>query len=148
MQNDLDPKGFEAALGCYSEGGCSGLDERERREVVTDIIEAYLSAVPNGEGNALAWLHRPTGNVFKDGECQKLIEIWQRQFKDIPADEISADFIPLYAASLSQARVRVTDEMVERFAAELWKLDDAYARSIPHSKIRSALEAALPGDTL
>lgn len=40
----IDPKAFEAALGCYSEGGCSGLDERERREVVTDIVTAYLDA--------------------------------------------------------------------------------------------------------
>lgn len=42
---ELNEKGLEAAVPCYSEGGCSGLDERERREVVTDIIHAYLSAL-------------------------------------------------------------------------------------------------------
>lgn len=36
----------ERGLACYSEGGCSGLDERERREVVTDIITAALSVKP------------------------------------------------------------------------------------------------------
>lgn len=37
---------IEAGLSCYSEGGCMGLDDRERREVVTGIITA---------ANAAAW---------------------------------------------------------------------------------------------
>lgn len=36
----------EAGLAEYSEGGCMGLDDRERREVVTAIIEAAVTAVP------------------------------------------------------------------------------------------------------
>lgn len=32
----------ERGLSAYSEGGCMGLDERERREVVTDILLAAL----------------------------------------------------------------------------------------------------------
>lgn len=47
MTAPLDEKAIEIALGCYSEGGCAGLDERERREVVTDIISAYLAASPS-----------------------------------------------------------------------------------------------------
>jgi len=37
---------IEAGLARYSEGGCSGLDDRERREVVADIIEAAMSSAP------------------------------------------------------------------------------------------------------
>lgn len=36
----------EAALPSYSEGGCSGLDEQERREVVRDILEAGFALLP------------------------------------------------------------------------------------------------------
>lgn len=38
-------RALEVALGCYSEGGCSGLAEYERREVVASIIDAYVSAL-------------------------------------------------------------------------------------------------------
>lgn len=55
MSGELDEKAIEIALGCYSEGGCSGLDERERREVVTDIISAYLAASPSMEMEVVAW---------------------------------------------------------------------------------------------
>lgn len=41
-----------------------------------------------------AWLHKPTGNVFKDGEYQSLIEIWFKQFTNISEAEMKADFIP------------------------------------------------------
>lgn len=41
----LNERALDAAIGCYSEGGCSGLDERERREVVSDIVAAYVSAL-------------------------------------------------------------------------------------------------------
>lgn len=35
---------IEAALQYYSEGGCMGLSDRERREVVEAIIDAYEAA--------------------------------------------------------------------------------------------------------
>lgn len=57
---------------------------------------AGLSAKP------VAWLHEPTGNVFKDGECQSLIKAWQKQFADtMSPEEIAADFVPLVRAALS-----------------------------------------------
>lgn len=36
----------EAGLQHYSEGGCSGLDENERREVVESILNAAFAAMP------------------------------------------------------------------------------------------------------
>lgn len=64
-----------------------------------------------------AWLHKPTGNVFKDGEYQSLIEIWFKQFTNISEAEMKADFIPLYASPpIEPAGVTITDEMVERAA--------------------------------
>lgn len=46
----LDEKGLADALACYSEGGCMGLNEHERLEVVDGIIRAYLSAVGQKAG--------------------------------------------------------------------------------------------------
>ena len=36
----------DAGLAEYSEGGCMGLDQNERREVVTSILTAALQAKP------------------------------------------------------------------------------------------------------
>lgn len=65
-------------------------------------------------GNPIAWLHEPTGNVFKDGECQALIKVWQKQFAvSIPAEEIAADFVPLGRADAS------SQAEIERLSAAL-----------------------------
>jgi hypothetical protein len=56
----------------------------------------------------IAWLHQPTGNVFKDGECQALIKSWQKQFVGVlTPEEIEADFVPLVVSDQSEiARLR------------------------------------------
>ncbi|MGP2493324.1 DUF551 domain-containing protein [Mesorhizobium sp. PUT5] len=69
---ELDERALEAALGCYSEGGCSGLAEHERREVVASIIEAYLSALPASGG----W--QPIETAPKDGTK---IQVWEAGYE-------------------------------------------------------------------
>ena len=43
----------DAGLAEYAEGGCMGLDDRERREVVTAIIEAAAAALSSAEEKAV-----------------------------------------------------------------------------------------------
>lgn len=47
--NTITDEMVEAGLAHYAEGGCSGLDADERREVVTSIIFAALAAAPKAE---------------------------------------------------------------------------------------------------
>jgi hypothetical protein len=52
----------EAGLAQYSEGGCMGLDEGERREVVVAILEAAALAVQTQQGvevKKLEWREEP-----------------------------------------------------------------------------------------
>lgn len=51
VTNDM----IERGLACYSEGGCSGLDEAERREVVSSILEAALSGTREAV-EPVAWI--------------------------------------------------------------------------------------------
>jgi hypothetical protein len=66
----ISEKMIDAGLAHYAEGGCSGLDERERREVVTDILTAALSAMDA----------EPRKKLTKE-EFQKLLND-ERSFKD------------------------------------------------------------------
>ena len=94
----LNEKALEAAYSCYSEGGCFGLDERERREVVEDIITAYLSAITPDEPRQ--W--QPIETAPKDGE---LGEVWQRY---VDANEARID---------AESRLAELEKALEPFAA-------------------------------
>ena len=83
--------------------------------------------------STIAWLHEPTGNVFKEGECQALIKVWQEQFgAEIAPEEIAADFVPLVRADASsQAEIERLKEVLTTFVAHYPMglnpfLDDAY----------------------
>jgi hypothetical protein len=85
-------------------------------------IRSALSLGQPIQGEAVAYLHKPTGNVFSAKDHAILLPKWQRQFAaDMTADEIAADFTPLFASPQppTTAGVReITDEMVERATIE------------------------------
>lgn len=143
MQNDLDPKGLDyttisrIVFECRERQKATGEGDQMLSRWISEALSGHLSAVPDGEGEICERIASEM-SAGKEGRTRE----WMYDIAKEAAE------LALAASRLSQAGVRVTDEMVERFAAELWKLDDAYARSIPHSKIRIALEAALSGDTL
>lgn len=136
MQNDLDPKGHDPKLVAALASLVKRLEatpEGLRGPFLVKGLKPYLSATVPAEGELTV------------DEVEKIIlETEPPQLSDRSDKIWTRRMATALASRLSQgAGVRVTDEMVERFASELWTLDDAYARSIPHSKIRAALEAAL-----
>nr|WP_278374560.1 hypothetical protein [Brucella anthropi] len=51
----LPEEAVKAALAHYSEGGCMGLDEHERREVTVDMLTAALPHLPGVGVKKLEW---------------------------------------------------------------------------------------------
>ncbi|CDP51962.1 Phage protein [Devosia sp. DBB001] len=61
---------------------------------------AHEVALSRAEGQEpVAYLHKPTGEVFSAAEFRPLLSGWQRKFADTHApEEIEEDFAPLYLA--------------------------------------------------
>lgn len=97
----------EAGLAEYSEGGCMGLDDRERREVVTAILHAALSSpeeekavkVKEAEGwelvpkSAIMWLigagPDANGDWFEKPEGAPAFW-WRTHFNKLRADAVKS----------------------------------------------------------
>ncbi|MFD1945030.1 Lar family restriction alleviation protein [Paradevosia shaoguanensis] len=77
----------------------------DQRAAAEDARTALTAALSRAEGQEpVAYLHKPTGNVFKAAEFRPLLTAWQRQFADThAAEEIEADFLPLYRSALVEA---------------------------------------------
>jgi quinol monooxygenase YgiN len=81
------------------------------------------------QGEAVGYLHKPTGNVFSAKDHAILLPKWQRQFAaDMTADEIAADFTPLFASPQppTPAGVREITEEVEEFRREFARWDEGF----------------------
>lgn len=173
--NDLDPKGLAAARSAHTLAVAKWTNHPEAPldsmpDPMVDAIRAYLSAVPDGEGELVEALTKAILSVPDQIPC--VVEVGP--YEDITSGGTpfiapgykrnttrranKSDYLEaaLAASRLPQAGVRVTDEMVERaLGADLPGCQPNLVSgwlhfSEGHRKrlMRAALEAALSGDTL
>jgi hypothetical protein len=97
----------------------------------------------------VAYLHKPTGNVFSAKDHAILVPKWQRQFAaDMTAEEIAADFTPLFASHPpTPAGVReITDGEVETMARivfpDAWRPRPASAGQFFESNLQGEQQRA------
>jgi len=140
---------IEAGLQHYSEGGCSGLDDRERREVVQDII---TSALAQAETQPVAWVipgrDNADANGFIDAMAWEEGEFTRPLFTSpVPAKrEAGADFdrITTLEAELQKAREALSE--LERYVSmecyDQW-LPEGHAKTSRLSRLIDRTQAAI-----